>query len=143
MEWQKIVEGLHPIWDGLFFFFVKKKINYLSKFLDISEPYKETIRAFLIYFNTEILKRSHYKFDWSNGSIGNFFFTGARLKKKKFKKLIKKKRLFFNSLETAIFWFGRIAGIPKNTHIIPIINRNSKITVKEKYLKIIKFKKCR
>jgi 2-phospho-L-lactate transferase/gluconeogenesis factor (CofD/UPF0052 family) len=44
-----------------------------------------------------------------------FFFTGARL--------------FFNSLETAIFWFGRIAGIPKNTHIIPIINRNSKITV--------------
>jgi len=59
-EWQSIVEGSHGLWSG------------------ISEPYKETIRAFLIHFNTEILKRSHQRFDFINGSVGNFFFHWSK-----------------------------------------------------------------
>ena len=70
------LEGTHDLWQ------------------DISEPYKETIRAFLIHFNTETLRQANKKqFTFSNGSVGNFFLTGARI--------------FFNSLETSLFWFSR------------------------------------
>jgi len=93
-EWYSIVEGSHFLWGR------------------ISEPYKETIRSFLIHFNSEILKQANRNFDWGNGSIGNFFFTGARI--------------FFNSLEAAIFWFSRVSGIPTDSRVIPIINEPQK-----------------
>jgi len=97
IEWLQIVEGSHDLWQ------------------DISEPYKETIRAFLVHFNTEVLKNSNKKFNFCNGSIGNFFFTGARL--------------FFNSLETAIFWFSRVSGIDPDTQVIPVINTNNAVNI--------------
>lgn len=96
-EWYSIVEGQHSLWTG------------------ISEPYKETIRAFLIYFHSQILINASEKFKWSRGSIGNFFFTGSRL--------------FFNSLEAAIFWFSRISGIDPNTKVLPVINKNQRLTI--------------
>ena len=77
--WQSILAGEDHIWQG------------------ITEPYKESIRAFLVQFNQEILRRSPKSFNWAGGSIGNFFFTGARL--------------FFNSLEAAIFLFSRVARV--------------------------------
>lgn len=77
--WQSILSGDDALWEG------------------ITEPYKESIRAFLLQFNQEILRRASKSFDWSGGSIGNFFFTGARL--------------FFNSLEAAIFLFSRVARV--------------------------------
>lgn len=61
-------------------------------------------------FDYEILKRSHKRFNFRNGSIGNFFLTGARL--------------FFGSLEAAIFLFSAITGINEPTSVIPVINTN-------------------
>ena len=56
----------------------------------ISQAYKHSIRAFLLHFHTELLKeeldlthnlegKKQKKFDFRGGSVGNFFFTGARL----------------------------------------------------------------
>lgn len=69
------MEGDHPLWDG------------------ITDAYKHTIRAFLVHFHTAILRHSTERFNFMNGSVGNFFFAGARL--------------FFRSLEAAIFLFSR------------------------------------
>jgi hypothetical protein len=82
----------------------------------VSSTLKQTIRAFLVHFNNEVfffrvfcfvahklkVLRQERAFNWRNGSIGNFFFTGARL--------------FFNSLDAAIFWFQRVAQI-ENVHV--------------------------
>ncbi|KAI8062504.1 hypothetical protein BC940DRAFT_308785 [Gongronella butleri] len=91
-EWYLIVEGRHRLWQ------------------QISVEKKETLRGFLVAFNSEILKRAHKQFNFRNGSIGNFFLTGARL--------------FFGSLEAAIFLFSAITGIREPTHVLPCINTN-------------------
>ncbi|KAI8969036.1 hypothetical protein BDF20DRAFT_892934 [Mycotypha africana] len=91
-EWTRIVEGRHELWR------------------QISIEKKETIRGFLVLFNFEILKRSHKHFNFCNGSIGNFFLTGARL--------------FFGSLEAAIFLFSSITAIREPTYVLPVINTN-------------------
>ena len=51
-EWYEIVEGDHDLWRG------------------VSEPYKHTIRAFLVHFNTEIQRSSTERFNFRNGSVG-------------------------------------------------------------------------
>ncbi|KAI9486557.1 MAG: hypothetical protein EXX96DRAFT_549561 [Benjaminiella poitrasii] len=76
----------------------------------ISIEKKETIRGFLVLFNFEILKRAHKHFNFCHGSIGNFFLTGARL--------------FFGSLEAAIFLFSSITAIREPTYVLPVINTN-------------------
>ncbi|KAI8986391.1 hypothetical protein BDB01DRAFT_785486 [Pilobolus umbonatus] len=91
-EWLRIVEGRHTRWDH------------------ISIEKKETIRGFLVLFNFEITKRAHKHFNFRNGSIGNFFLTGARL--------------FFGSLEAAIFLFSSITAIREPTYVLPVINTN-------------------
>jgi hypothetical protein len=47
-----MLEGDHALWEG------------------VSEPYKHTIRAFLVHFHTLVLRQSIARFDWRNGSIG-------------------------------------------------------------------------
>lgn len=91
-EWMAIVEGHHRLWNK------------------IPTEKKETIRGFLVAFNTEIIKRAYKCFDFRNGSIGNFFLTGARL--------------FFGSLEAAIFLFAAITGIEDRTSVLPVIVTN-------------------
>ncbi|OAD68069.1 hypothetical protein PHYBLDRAFT_188799 [Phycomyces blakesleeanus NRRL 1555(-)] len=89
-EWTSIVEGRHT--------------------------QKETIRGFLTLFNFEILKRAHKQFNFCNGSIGNFFLTGARL--------------FLGSLEAAIFLLSAITGIQSDrASIVPVINTNHTVTI--------------
>lgn len=51
-EWYEIVEGEHALWAG------------------VSEPYKHTIRAFLVHFHTQILRNSSERFNFRNGSVG-------------------------------------------------------------------------
>lgn len=51
-EWNEIVEGEHPLWQG------------------VSEPYKHTIRSFLVYFNTQIQRQATERFKFKNGSVG-------------------------------------------------------------------------
>ncbi|XP_020106278.1 uncharacterized protein YNL011C [Ananas comosus] len=97
LEWYKIVEGEHSLWDG------------------VSRPYRETIRAFLAYFQNQILRRSDESFCFSNGSIGNFFFAGARI--------------FFQSLDAAIFLFSRVSEIPRESLVLPVISTNDRLTL--------------
>ncbi|VFQ60340.1 unnamed protein product [Cuscuta campestris] len=97
LEWYDIVEGNHELWKG------------------VSKPYRETIRAFLVYFQNQILRRSEDSFCFSNGSIGNFFFAGARM--------------FFQSLDSAIFLFSRVSGIPTESLILPVISTNERLTL--------------
>ncbi|XP_004485886.1 uncharacterized protein YNL011C [Cicer arietinum] len=96
-EWYSIVEGDHDLWKG------------------VSKPYRETIRAFLVYFQNQILCRSEGSFCFSNGSIGNFFFAGARI--------------FFQSLDAAIFLFSRVSDIPPESLVLPVISTNDRLTL--------------
>ncbi|CAN1149988.1 Uncharacterized protein YNL011C [Linum perenne] len=96
-EWYSIVEGDHGLWNGL------------------SRPYSETIRAFLVYFQNEIMRRPNEPFCFSNGSIGNFFFAGARI--------------FFQSLDAAIFLFSRVSDIPSESLVLPVISTNDRLTL--------------
>ncbi|KAI8082096.1 hypothetical protein BDF21DRAFT_337942 [Thamnidium elegans] len=97
-EWALIVEGRHSLWN------------------DISVEKREAIRGFLTLFDFEILKRAHKRFNFCNGSIGNFFLTGARL--------------FTGSLEAAIFLFASITGITSvPTSVVPVINSNQTVTI--------------
>jgi len=96
-EWYEVVEGEHPLWEG------------------VSEPYKHTIRAFLVYFQSQILRNSTMRFSFQHGSIGNFFFAGARL--------------FFRSLDAAIFLFSRVARIPEGSLVLPAIETEERITL--------------
>ncbi|CAH9055378.1 unnamed protein product [Cuscuta europaea] len=97
LEWYAIVEGNHGLWKG------------------VSKPYGETIRAFLAYFQNQILRRSEDAFCFSNGSIGNFFFAGART--------------FFQSLDAAIFLFSRVSDIPIESLVLPVISTNERLTL--------------
>ncbi|KAL6842792.1 hypothetical protein ACP4OV_027636 [Aristida adscensionis] len=97
LEWYQIVEGDHSLWDG------------------VSRPYRETIRAFLVYFHNEILRRSADMFCFTNGSIGNFFFAGARI--------------FFQSLDAAIFLFSRVSQIPSESLVLPVISTSDRLTL--------------
>ncbi|ERN13925.1 uncharacterized protein YNL011C isoform X3 [Amborella trichopoda] len=96
-EWYKIVEGDHILWKG------------------VSKPYRETIRSFLVYFHNQVLMRSSEVFSFKNGSIGNFFFAGARL--------------FFQSLDAAIFLFSRVSDIPTESLILPVVSTNDRLTL--------------
>ena len=51
-EWYAIVEGEHALWRG------------------VSDPYKHTIRAFLVHFHAQILRHSTERFVFRNGSVG-------------------------------------------------------------------------
>jgi len=94
--------------------------------------------AFLLHFNTNVLTRSR-EFNFANGSVGNFFFTGACWISAKpiartgvYKSCLIElsaprftgARLLFGSLEAAIFLFSGIARISRKTEVVPIINLN-------------------
>lgn len=45
----------------------------------ISDAYRHIIRAFLVHFHANIMRHSTKRFDYRGGSVGNFFFAGARI----------------------------------------------------------------
>ncbi|KIM51678.1 hypothetical protein SCLCIDRAFT_142755 [Scleroderma citrinum Foug A] len=94
-EWRDIVEGNSHLWTG------------------IPNDRKETIRGFLVYFEGEVLKRAHKNFSFLNGSIGNYFLSGAQM--------------FFRSLPSAIFLFASITNSQAN--ILPVIITNHTVTI--------------
>lgn len=97
LEWYAIVEGHHSLWEG------------------VSKQYREVIRVLLAYFQDQILRHSDMSFCFSNGSIGNFFFAGARI--------------FFGSLDAAIFLFSRVSKIPTESLVLPVILTNDRLTL--------------
>jgi hypothetical protein len=96
-EWYSIVEGDDPLWEG------------------ISDAYRHIIRGFLVHFHANIMRHSTKRFDYRGGSVGNFFFAGARI--------------FFRSLEAAIFLFSRVARIPEGSLVLPAICTEDHITL--------------
>lgn len=48
-------------------------------------------------------------------SIGNFFFAGARI--------------FFQSLDAAVFLFSRVSDIPPESLVLPVISTNDRLTL--------------
>ncbi|CAI5509269.1 unnamed protein product [Closterium sp. Naga37s-1] len=96
-EWVSIVEGEHELWGG------------------VSDPYKEIIRAFLLHFHYQILRNAGHRFCFQHGSVGNFFFSGARS--------------FFRSLDAAIFLFSRVSNIPQRSLVLPCVCTNDRFTL--------------
>ncbi|KXN89817.1 hypothetical protein AN958_04821 [Leucoagaricus sp. SymC.cos] len=94
-EWRDIVEGRSMLWNG------------------IPNDRKETIRGFLVYFESELLRRAHKNFDFRNGSIGNYFLAAAQN--------------FFRSLPSAIFLFSSITN--SQAAILPVIVTNHTVTI--------------
>mmetsp|Transcript_33837 Transcript_33837/g.59394 ORF Transcript_33837/g.59394 Transcript_33837/m.59394 type:complete len:781 (+) Transcript_33837:74-2416(+) len=82
---------------------------------DVSAPYRSIIRSFLVHFQNQVLlthngirqSQSNPPFDFTGGSVGNFFFAGART--------------FFGSLQATIFLFSKVAGIPSGSRVIPAV----------------------
>mmetsp|Transcript_7103 Transcript_7103/g.10354 ORF Transcript_7103/g.10354 Transcript_7103/m.10354 type:complete len:796 (-) Transcript_7103:21-2408(-) len=87
----------HPLWKG------------------VSTPYRSIIRSFLVHFHSQVMQTHNGirhssrnpPFDFTGGSIGNFFFAGART--------------FFGSLPAAIFLFSKVAGIPSGSRVLPAV----------------------
>ncbi|KAJ7674447.1 hypothetical protein B0H17DRAFT_1170677 [Mycena rosella] len=94
-EWRDIIEGRSALWSG------------------IPSDRKETIRGFLVYFESELLKRAHKNFTFVNGSIGNYFLAAAQG--------------FFRSLPASIFLFSSITNSQAN--ILPVIVTNHTVTI--------------
>ncbi|KAH8120700.1 UPF0052-domain-containing protein [Phellopilus nigrolimitatus] len=94
-EWRDIVEGRSPLWGG------------------IPPDRKEVIRGFLVYFESEVLRRAQKNFSFRNGSVGNYFLAVARI--------------FFRSLPSAIFLFSSITNSQAN--IIPVVVTNHTVTI--------------
>ncbi|KAI0321925.1 hypothetical protein OF83DRAFT_1236643 [Amylostereum chailletii] len=94
-EWRSIVEGRSLLWSG------------------IPNDRKETIRGFLVYFESEVLRRAHKNFSFLNGSIGNCFLAAAQG--------------FFRSLPSAIFLFASITN--SQAHILPVVVTNHTVTI--------------
>ncbi|CAE6336123.1 unnamed protein product [Rhizoctonia solani] len=93
--WRDIVEGKGKLWTG------------------IPPDRKETIRGFLVYFESELLKRAHKNFDFRNGSLGNYFLAAAQG--------------FFRSLPSAIFLFSSITH--SQAHVLPVLVTNHFVTI--------------
>lgn len=94
-EWYRLLEDNHDL------------------YYSISSKYKELIRYFLRAFDAERLHRISSRFEMGNGSVGNFFFSGARLA--------------LGSLETAVFMYSSVARIPSTTVVLPVIDCNEQL----------------
>ena len=74
----------------------------------IDNAYATIIRRFLVHFHTEVTTNTNQeRFAFVNGSIGNFFFAGSRM--------------FFRSMEAAIFLYARVSKLPRETMVVPCI----------------------
>lgn len=98
-EWFKVLHKTHDLWKG-----IPPDIGCI-------------ISSFLNHFQNHLIQHisEGKSFSYLNGSIGNFFITGARL--------------FFNSLESAVFLFCRLLGVPSESNVVPCITGNVSLDV--------------
>ncbi|KAI3800819.1 hypothetical protein L1987_28916 [Smallanthus sonchifolius] len=115
LEWYSIVEGEHPLWK------------------DVSKPYRETIRAFLAYFQNEVLAIAMHLF--FKFSLKFTYLRDVRLLKSSeeqrshFVLAMAGARIFFQSLDAAIFLFSRVSQIPTESLVLPVISTNDRLTL--------------
>jgi len=87
-EWQDILDGGHESYQQCD---ISGGENAQDKYehplwKDVSGPYRSIIRAFLVHFHNQVLlthngirqSQLNPSFDYTGGSVGNFFFAGAR-----------------------------------------------------------------
>jgi len=98
-EWLAVVGGggEEGLWEG------------------ILAPYKDTVRAFLVHFCVNVLRHATERFGFTGGSVGNYFFAGARI--------------FFRSMNAAIFLYSRVSEIPPEIQILPISITEERLTL--------------
>ncbi|XP_057430265.1 uncharacterized protein YNL011C isoform X2 [Lotus japonicus] len=116
-EWYSIVEGDHSLWKG------------------VSKPYRETIRAFLVYFQSQILSRAEESFCFSNGSFALVISVEVAIVNEIVPHVFRcatptiRARIFFQSLDAAIFLFSRVSDIPPESLVLPVISTNDRLTL--------------
>lgn len=79
---------------------------------------RECVRGFLVHFESDVLHRAHRNFNFRGGSIGNFLLVAMQR--------------FFRSIQSAIFLFAALTGIPHGMpecHVLPAINTNKTTTI--------------
>lgn len=116
-EWDAVLDGTHALWRG------------------VSDPYKHVIRSFLVHFHAQVLlapssggggdddddgerdgsSTANARFNFAGGSVGNFFFAGART--------------FFRSLEAAAFLFCRVARAPEGAAVLPAVATEGRLAL--------------
>ncbi|KAK7059230.1 hypothetical protein VNI00_001857 [Paramarasmius palmivorus] len=110
-EWRDIVEGKSHLWHGIP---TDRKETIRGKYSRVLEYASSHVnQGFLVYFESELLKRAHKNFTFLNGSIGNYFLAAAQG--------------FFRSLPSAIFLFSSITNSGAN--ILPVIVTNHTVTI--------------
>lgn len=83
---------------------------------DASDARRAIVQRFLLHFDTEVRVRAQDRFlDLRHGSVGNFVFTGARL--------------FFGSLESAVFLFCRLLGVSERARVLPVLDTTRTLTL--------------
>eukprot|EP01060_Flectonema_neradi_P011984 TRINITY_DN18907_c0_g1_i1.p1 TRINITY_DN18907_c0_g1~~TRINITY_DN18907_c0_g1_i1.p1 ORF type:complete len:404 (+),score=39.84 TRINITY_DN18907_c0_g1_i1:89-1300(+) len=97
LEWLDILQGSHPIWK------------------DIPNQFQIIVTRFLLSFNNSIMKRSSSPFTFSNGSLGNFFLTGARI--------------YFGSLDSGLFLLSRLWHLPYGFMVLPCLEHDRSLTL--------------
>ncbi|KAI4306397.1 hypothetical protein L6164_029678 [Bauhinia variegata] len=116
-EWYAIVEGNHSLW------------------MCVSRPYRETIRAFLVYFQNQafivLVINLLGTFDILALIVGllSFLYKFSGRLKNYFVSATAGARLFFQSLDAAIFLFARVSEIPSESLILPVISTNDRLTL--------------
>ncbi|SNX82977.1 uncharacterized protein MEPE_01683 [Melanopsichium pennsylvanicum] len=101
-EWMDILEGRHPLWQG------------------IEPERKEVIRGFLVHFESEVLRRAHRRFNFRGGSIGNFFLAAAQM----FFRSIQSAIFLFSATTQINSGSGIVGG-----KVLPVINTNHTATI--------------
>lgn len=90
--------------------------HYLWQGIDAEK--RECVRGFLVQFESDVLHRAHRNFNFRGGSIGNFLLSAMQR--------------FFRSIQSAIFLFAALVGIPHalpECHVLPAINTNKTTTI--------------
>lgn len=98
-QWKSILDMSHDRWN------------------DVDRKHASIIKASLHYFDKRI-NQMDKNFDLRNGSIGNFYFSGARM--------------FYRSIESAIFLFSKVVGISDRTEVLPAITSDLAYTIAAK-----------
>lgn len=98
-DWRMILDQSHTLWQ------------------DVSTDLSCILISFFNYFENALADRisEGKQFSFKGGSLGNFFLTGARL--------------FFNSLESAVYLLSRIIGVNSKCLVIPCVENNITLDV--------------
>ncbi|KAI7733959.1 hypothetical protein M8C21_031965 [Ambrosia artemisiifolia] len=110
LEWYGIVEGEHPLWK------------------DVSKPYRETIRAFLAYFQNQFNVLPRLDALHASSYI-TMLSKSLEEQMSHFVLVMAGARIFFQSLDAAIFLFSRVSQIPSESLVLPVISTNDRLTL--------------